>query len=166
MPDPIVRPVRADELDAVAALMVRTYVGEGHVPASSPYVRELEAVQGRAREADLLVAVVDEAVVGTVTFCLPGTPWAEVSRTGEAEFRMLAVDRAARGAGVGRRLVQECLDRALAAAAGRMVISTTASMRDAHRMYERMGFTRLPERDWYPRPSIHLLVYGRDLGEG
>jgi hypothetical protein len=36
-------------------------------------------------------------------------------------------------------------------------------MTSAHRLYERLGFTRLPERDWSPMPGIDLLVYCRDL---
>jgi hypothetical protein len=36
-------------------------------------------------------------------------------------------------------------------------------MTAAHRLYHRLGFTRLPERDWSPEPDIELLVYARDL---
>jgi hypothetical protein len=36
-------------------------------------------------------------------------------------------------------------------------------MRSAHRLYERLGFTRLPERDWSPMPGTDLLVYTREL---
>jgi hypothetical protein len=28
-------------------------------------------------------------------------------------------------------------------------------------MYERMGFTRVPERDWTPRPGVDLLALTR-----
>jgi hypothetical protein len=33
----------------------------------------------------------------------------------------------------------------------------------AHRLYERLGFTRLPERDWSPLPGVHLMAYGLEL---
>jgi ribosomal protein S18 acetylase RimI-like enzyme len=62
---------------------------------------------------------------------------------------------------VGELLVRECLARARAAGKRRMVLSTDPSMRAAHRLYERLGFTRLPERDWSPLPGIHLRVYAR-----
>lgn len=150
---------RPDELSTVAALMMDTYVGGGFVAADSPYVAELCAVRERWEQSDLLVARVEGEVVGTVTFCLPGTPWAEVSVPGEAEFRMLAVRDHARRAGIGRGLVRECLDRATAAGAHTVVISTTPRMRTAHRMYESMGFRRRPERDWRPRPEVPLWVY-------
>jgi hypothetical protein len=39
-------------------------------------------------------------------------------------------------------------------------------MRTAHRMYEKAGFTRLPERDWAPgdaQSREHLMVFGLRL---
>ena len=81
----------------------------------------------------------------------------------EAAFRMLVVDPAVQGGGVGRLLVEECLDRARAAGKRRMVLSTDPRMTAAHRLYGRLGFTRLPDRDWSPVPGIDLLVYARDL---
>jgi hypothetical protein len=43
-----------------------------------------------------------------------------------------------------------------------MVLSTQRTMHSAHRVYERLGFTRAPGRDWNPLPElddIMLLVY-------
>jgi ribosomal protein S18 acetylase RimI-like enzyme len=31
-------------------------------------------------------------------------------------------------------------------------------------MYERMGFTRVPERDWSPREGVDLLALTRPIG--
>mgnify|MGYP004634202519 FL=1 len=36
-------------------------------------------------------------------------------------------------------------------------------MTAAQRLYQRLGFTRLPERDWQPAPGIDLLVYAREV---
>ena len=76
---------------------------------------------------------------------------------------MLVVDPGSRGRGVGAALVRECLDRAHAAGCHRMVISTKPEMHAAHRLYERLGFVRAPERDWSPVPGVDLLAYARDL---
>jgi ribosomal protein S18 acetylase RimI-like enzyme len=43
------------------------------------------------------------------------------------------------------------------------VLSTDPLMTAAHRLYRRLGFTRLPERDWSPVPGTDLLVYSREL---
>ena len=32
-------------------------------------------------------------------------------------------------------------------------------MATAHRLYERLGFVRTPERDWSPSPDVDLLAY-------
>ena len=44
-----------------------------------------------------------------------------------------------------------------------MVLSTDRRMTAAQRLYRRLAFTRLPERDWQPVPGIDLLVYALDL---
>lgn len=154
---------KPDELDRVSALVVDTYVGGGFVDPDSPYLRQLRDVRVRWRETDLLVARLDDVVVGTVTFCLAGSRWANIAGPGEAEFRMLAVDPAAQGRGIGGLLVRECLARAAAAGATTVVISTEPEMVVAQRMYERMGFVRSPERDWAPRPGMDLLTYRREV---
>ena len=80
----------------------------------------------------------------------PGPVRRRRPRTGEAEFRTLAVAPAGRGRGVGTALVRECIDRARALGRSRVVLSTQPMMHAAHRVYERFGFTRAPERDWSP----------------
>jgi hypothetical protein len=42
-------------------------------------------------------------------------------------------------------------------------MSSLDLMTTAHRMYERLGFTRLPGRDWSPAPGVHLVAYTYDL---
>ena len=76
---------------------------------------------------------------------------------------MLAVDPAAQGRGVGLALVQHCLSRFREEGASAVVLSSLAEMTTAHRLYERLGFVRLPERDWSPLPGVELLVYRKEL---
>ena len=76
---------------------------------------------------------------------------------------MLVVDPAAQGHGIGELLVRTCLERARTAGKRRMVLSTDRRMTAAQRLYERLGFVRLPERDWQPVPGIDLLVYALDF---
>jgi ribosomal protein S18 acetylase RimI-like enzyme len=160
-----VRAARGDEAQATAALVESCYVGEGLVSAHNPYVHELRDGDGRFRQADLLVAQWEDALVGTVTWCPPGSPWREIAEPGEGEFRMLAVHPQARGRGVGRALVQACLQRAQQGGERGVVISTIDRMVDARRLYEALGFVRAPHRDWWPRPTVHLWVYQLDLAD-
>jgi ribosomal protein S18 acetylase RimI-like enzyme len=162
--DYTVRPAEPRDHDAVGALTVRAYVDDGHIPADADYTLHLADAGGRARDAMLLVAVdEDDEPVGTVTFAVAGSRMAELSREGEAEFRMLAVSPRARGRGVGEALVRACLDEARRAGARAVVLSTQPRMTAAHRIYERLGFTRIPERDWSPVPGVDLLAYRLDL---
>jgi ribosomal protein S18 acetylase RimI-like enzyme len=131
------------------------------VDAHDDYARTLSDAASRFRDAELLVAV-DSAsgeVLGSVTVVLPATPYAEISQPGELEFRMLSVASSARGRGVGEALVRTVIDRARAAGIGQVVLSSSEKMLAAHRLYERIGFTRLPERDWAPLPGINLVAY-------
>lgn len=100
----------------------------------------------------MLVAVESGAggqVLGAVVLAHRGGPLALTAREGEAEIRMLAVDPQARGRGVGEALVRECLNRAALPplSAHTMVLHTQPLMLAAQRLYERLGFVRVPERD-------------------
>ncbi len=167
MAEPLIRPAREADLAAVGALTIEAYRADGLVADTDAYAAHLADAVARFRDAELLVAVdasdgaegADDGLLGSVTVVLPGTPLAEVSEPGEAEFRMLSVAAAARGRGVGEALVRAVLDRARALGADRVVLSSAEQMRAAHRLYERLGFTRLPERDWSPLPGVKLLAY-------
>jgi ribosomal protein S18 acetylase RimI-like enzyme len=158
-------PTDPAELEAVGLLTEAAYEHEGFLRgAEDGYRDQLRAADRRAAEAELAVAVdEDGSLLGTVTFCRAGTPWAEVSAPGEAEFRMLAVAPTARGRGVGSTLTSWCLDRARAEGCKAIVLSTLPMMASAHRLYERLGFVRTPEIDWYPAPEVHLITYRLDL---
>jgi len=157
-----VEAARPEDYDRIAELTVGVYV-DGRL-ASEGYTPQLADVAGRASRAELLV-VRDgqDRIVGSVALVLSGDFGEVTASDEEAAFRMLVVDPAAQGRGVGEALVTACLERARAAGKRRMVISTDPRMRSAHRLYERLGFTRLPERDWSPMPGTDLLVYSREL---
>lgn len=161
----ILRLARPEEFAEVGEVTLAAYVADGFLDRDEEYAEELRAASHRAENAELVVAVDRDshAVVGTVTFCRPGSPYAEISRSGEAEFRMLAVTPSARGRGVGEMLVRWCVDRAREQGCTAVALSTLPEMATAHRMYERMGFARAPERDWRPTPRVHLIAYLLDL---
>ncbi|MET8311664.1 GNAT family N-acetyltransferase [Micromonospora sp. NPDC005173] len=164
-----VRRAEPADFPAVARLTVAAYEADGQLKGEHGYGAVLADVSTRADSGEVLVAV-DEAtgaVLGSVTFVLPGTPFAELSGPGEAEFRMLAVDPAGQGRGVGAALAQACVDRAAELGCTAVVICVRAGMAaSAHRLYERLGFVRSPEQDWSPVPGVDLLGLRRELSRG
>ncbi|MEU8332610.1 GNAT family N-acetyltransferase [Micromonospora sp. NPDC048839] len=155
-----VRPAGPADFPAVARLTVAAYEADGQLKGEHGYGEVLADVSTRAVSGEVLVAVdeVTEAVLGSVTFVLPGTPFAELSGPGEAEFRMLAVDPGAQGRGVGAALAQACVARAVELGCTAVVICVRAGMADsAHRLYSRLGFVRAPEKDWAPAVGVDLL---------
>jgi ribosomal protein S18 acetylase RimI-like enzyme len=155
------RLARHEELGAVGALTAAAYVSDGLLGATDAYVAKLTDAESRAREAEVWVAVDGDQVLGSVTFVSPGSPWREIARDDEGEFRMLAVDPAARGRGVGQALVELCVQRSRDLGYAGIRMSTMDRMTSAHRVYRRLGFTRVPADDWSPEPGVSLLAYGQ-----
>ncbi|WP_328873752.1 GNAT family N-acetyltransferase [Streptomyces sp. NBC_00287] len=159
-----IRPAEPIEYEELGEITAQAYLQDDLLTfgESDWYLGELRDVAKRAAAAEVLVAVDHNGLLGGVTFVPSPGPMADLARPGEAEIRMLAVAHAARGRGAGEALVRACIDRARAAECKGIVLSTQSLMRTAHRIYERLGFTRAPERDWNPipeHPEFTLLTY-------
>ncbi|HEY7223461.1 MAG TPA: GNAT family N-acetyltransferase [Micromonosporaceae bacterium] len=163
-PEPIViRAATPDDFAAIAELTVEAYEADGQLGPETTYRSTLANVAGRASAGQILVAVEGCDVLGAVLLVWPGSVYSELAGAGEAEFRMLAVAPKAQRRGIGERLVRACLDHARAGGAERVVISARDFVEAAQRLYARMGFIRLPERDWTPVPGVHLVALQFDL---
>lgn len=168
----VIRDARADELEAVADLLSAAYAQYGPGPDASDvlvkafdeYRREIRDVRGRLPHSQLIVAELDGAIAGSVTFYPPGS-----DKSGEgwpveyAAIRLLGVDPAARGKGIGRALTEECFRRARALGAKTMGLHTTTLMDVARGMYERMGFARYPENDLPISDDFTVMAYRMPL---
>ncbi|MGI5372685.1 GNAT family N-acetyltransferase [Streptomyces sp. CA-251387] len=161
----LIRNPHAEELEAVGKLTEAAYRVDGLLPPETQdYGQQLRDAQSRARKAEIFVAVTDLGdLLGTVTFTRPNSEYAQIANASDAEFRMLAVAPEGRKQGVGQALVQKCIAQARREGFKRLIISTKDDMYAAHRLYERIGFYRLPSLDWSPLPGVALLVYGIDL---
>lgn len=159
-----IRTARPDEYGAIGALTVDVYVGGGFVAPDGPYAATLRDTATRAVQADVVVAVLDGGIVGSVTIAEPSSRYADIAEAGELEFRMLAVAPAARGRGVGSALVRHVLDTARERGDRAVVLSTEPGMVAARRIYDRHGFVPDPERNWAPVPGVELTALVRELG--
>ena len=124
------------------------------------YEAELTDAGRRAREAELLVAVDDGQVLGTVTWCPPTSPWRELATSQtKRSFGCSRWPRLDAVAGVGRALVEACLDRARAAGMREVLLSSLPQMTAAHALYREFGFVPRPELDHSPKPHVDLWAF-------
>ncbi|MFH1475432.1 MAG: GNAT family N-acetyltransferase [Chloroflexota bacterium] len=153
-------------LERLGEIVVAAYEATGALEGDDEYVPELRDVARRVREAVVFAAlgVADGTPLGCVTY-VPGptNAWAEHLRPGEASIRMLAVDPAVQGRGVGSALVGACLARARADGRRSVFLHSLPVMAGAQRIYDRFGFRRVPERDWV-FPDFLLMGFVLDLG--
>ncbi|MDA3643384.1 GNAT family N-acetyltransferase [Saccharopolyspora indica] len=158
-----IRVARPEEYAAIGEIAVRAYTEAAALPTDVDYASVLRNAADRAEKAELLVALTGDEPLGTVTVVRPGTAYAEVSRPGELEFRMLAVTPQAMGNGVGRALVRAVIDRAREQGLERVVLCVKDTSTSAQRLYRSLGFERCPDRDWKPVPDVSLLAFALEL---
>lgn len=176
----VVRLARPAEYAATGQVAETGYAVDGLLERTDgtqddDYRHQLLDAAARAAEAELLVAVdtdpvagpgdPDPGVIGTVTWCPLGSPWRQLAREDhQGEFRMLAVAPAGRRRGVGRALVEACLDRARAVGMTEVVLSSLPTMNHAHALYRSHGFVRVPELDFSPVAGVDLWGFRLGLG--
>lgn len=149
-PPPRIRRAGADDVDAIASLFgpaLEPYRGRPGDWIVDACLAELVDVRSRLDTAETYVAALEERIVGSIAFYRDVTleGWSNLP-PGWAGFRALAVDPAARGAGVGRLLIERCIEGGRDVGAPTLGIHTIELLADAVRLYER-GFVRCPEFD-------------------
>jgi len=127
--------------EALVARIVAKYAGDHDHTREAAWVAELD---GRRAGCVFCIAVDDQT----------------------AQLRTLLVDPAARGHGIGARLVDECLDFAREAGYKRVKLWTNHPLVVARRIYLSRGF-RLAEEEPHHSYGADLVgqVYELDLGE-
>ncbi|WP_088051942.1 GNAT family N-acetyltransferase [Virgibacillus dakarensis] len=101
---------------------------------------------------ELLVAELDGEVAGSVVL-YPAKSDAYEGLVGSLDYpeiRMLAVAPELRSKGIGESLIIECIRRAKEKGSQYIGLHTADFMKSAMRLYERMGFVRLPQFDFKP----------------
>jgi DNA-binding MarR family transcriptional regulator/GNAT superfamily N-acetyltransferase len=156
----VLRPPRPGDLGWVIARNAAVYADEfgwdeTYEALVARIVADFAGADDQHRQA-AWIAELDGAPVGCV-FC--------VRRDDEtAQLRLLLVEPAARGLGIGARLVDECLAFAKRAGYRKIMLWTNDVLVNARRIYERAGFTLDGEQ---PHRSFgHELVgqtFSRDL---
>jgi GNAT superfamily N-acetyltransferase len=157
-----IRNARDDELDIVASVAVDAYAeyAERMSPdAWSQFAQNIANVRGHLQDAEVLVACRDDHIVGTVTLF---TDW-RGAQSGSYGVRLLAVPPPERGKGVGRALMEHCIERARSDGKDRVVLTTAQEMEFARDLTESLGFQRDRELDHEPAPGVRVEGYSLQL---
>ncbi|WP_342605530.1 GNAT family N-acetyltransferase [Peribacillus sp. FSL E2-0159] len=143
------------EVEMIREQRVKAYeehaqsIPEGHWDALK---KAISSDADEQRDVELLVAEFDGEVVGSVAL-FPAKSDAYkglVDMLDYPEIRMLAVTPQARQKGVAEALIQECIRRTKVNGSQYIGLHTADFMKTAMRLYERMGFVRLPQFDFQP----------------
>jgi ribosomal protein S18 acetylase RimI-like enzyme len=112
-------------------------------------------LSGLIANGEIIVAELQERIAGAVAYIPPGRPKASYFPSEWPVVRMLVVDPACRGHGVGRALTQECIARARRDRSPVIALHTSPIMTVALPLYLRMGFEWIRDA-----PPIFGVPYG------
>lgn len=147
-----VRNAFKNEFQEIGKLMVDVYTLIEGFPKQTDkpeYYEMLANVEKFTKypKTEILVAVsLSDKIAGAVVYFgdmlhynSPGIATKEPTAAG---FRLLAVDGAFRGKGIGKLLASKCIEKAKNEGAKQVIIHTTKAMQTAWKMYEHLGFSR------------------------
>ena len=103
-------------------------------------------------DIERIVAELDGKIVGSVVLYPAKTDayGGNVEKLDYPEIRMLAVAPEVQGKGIATALISECIARAKAKGFQSIGLHTGEFMTGAMRLYERLGFERMPQHDFQP----------------
>jgi ribosomal protein S18 acetylase RimI-like enzyme len=163
-----IRPVRPEEFEEAGRVTAEAYGEYARGDDWDDYLVHLADVAGRADRTTVLVAVENGRILGTVTLELDRRVAADEDHpegqrlpAHESHIRMLGVAPDTQRRGIGRALMEECMRIAREHGKTLMTLNTGPRMKAAQRMYEAMGFERLP--DWKISEDFSLLSYAISL---
>jgi GNAT superfamily N-acetyltransferase len=140
MGDLEIRPATEDDVPAIVDMLADDPLGAARESPDdlSPYLAALKRLSGDPHQ-HLVVAVQDGRVVGPLQLTLiPG-----LSRKGATRsiIEAVRIHADARGGGLGSRLIEWAVDQSRREGCQLVQLTSDASRTDAHRFYERLGFT-------------------------
>ncbi|MDX1806388.1 MAG: GNAT family N-acetyltransferase [Paenisporosarcina sp.] len=150
-----IREALSDEIELIRDQRVKAYEDHSKVIPQAHWDALRKAIMSDAdlqMSVELLVAELDGEIVGSVAL-FPAKSDAYkglVEMLDYPEIRMLAVNHESRGTGVAEALIKECIYRTKIQGSQHIGLHTADFMETAMRLYERMGFARMPKFDFQP----------------
>ena len=153
----LIRDANERDAGAITDLWTEAYFAEGEGGRTAPYA-EADFFE-TARSAQVFVSEREGTVIGVVALVAPGTPDRAVAQVDEAELSRLVVPASARRLGIGRALVGHCHELARTAGWSAIVLWSRRYQTAAHRLYESLGYKRVPERDETDESGHERMVF-------
>jgi ribosomal protein S18 acetylase RimI-like enzyme len=157
----LVTPQTSVDLDATRVIF-REYAAQLGVDLCfQGFEAELQGLPGEysAPGGALLLAYVDGALAGCGAF----RALRDVDYANACEMKRLYVRRAFRRFGLGRRLAQALIDRAVESGYSAMLLDTLDDMEAARGLYESLGFEEIPPYYFNPIAGAHYLKVDLDM---
>lgn len=150
-----VRKALNDEIEMVREQRLKAYEEHAQVIPGGHWDVLRKAITSDADEqtgVELLVAELDGEIAGSIAlFPAKSDAYKGLSDMMDyPEIRMLAVTPQSRRKGVAEVLIKECIHQAKSKGSQYVGLHTADFMKPAMRLYERMGFMRMPEFDFEP----------------
>ena len=140
MGDLEIRPATADDVAAIVAMLADDPLGAQRESPDdlTPYLTALERLAADPNQ-HLMVAVREGSVVGTLQLSIiPGLSRRGATRSIIEAVRIHADER---GSGLGTRLIEWAIDESRRQGCQLVQLTSDKTRSDAHRFYERLGFT-------------------------
>jgi ribosomal protein S18 acetylase RimI-like enzyme len=136
--------IRDDEIEALLMQVYR----DGGFTDETRAATVFRAATVRARGEILYTRGDDTSLTGMVILVPPQSSASNFAQPDECELHLLAIAAEVRRQGIGRALVEAAIVRAKQRGYLRMLLWTQLSMYAAQRLYESVGFVRVPARDF------------------
>jgi ribosomal protein S18 acetylase RimI-like enzyme len=151
----IIRNAAKNELGFIREQRINAYREHAQVVPSGHWKALERAISSEADTqpgVELIAAELNGNILGSVALFPPKTDAYEgnVEELDYPEIRMLAVSTECRGKGVASALISECIHRAKNNGFQWIGLHTGEFMKDAIKLYEKIGFERLPKYDFQP----------------
>ena len=143
MSELIFRPAKREDLPSIVRMLADDDLGSQRErfedPLPESYYKAFERIANDVNH-ELIVVDIDGEVVGTLQLMfLPSISYQGGVR---AQVESVRVDRKFRGRGIGCKMMKWVVERARGRDAHLVQLTTHRSREDAHRFYERLGFTK------------------------
>ncbi|MDO0926883.1 GNAT family N-acetyltransferase [Streptomyces sp. TG1A-8] len=135
-----IRRATADDLPAIVAMLADDPLGAQRESPDdlAPYLAALDRLEADPHQ-HLVVAVREDRVIGTLQLTvIPGLSHRGATRAVIEAVRIHADER---GGGLGGRLIEWAIDTSRELGCRLVQLTSDKSRVDAHRFYERLGFT-------------------------